>query len=201
MKFELCSNFPWIRQHKSQSSNMGSGCLLGTNDVSVQCFPLLSSLANNLLECTEFLSSHQPATFLSHFSTHDQLLPFRLSAMSCWSHTEASGFSVGELCCSPKIAPLWPLGAHPELAHTGWNKLSCWLRWCGHRARMRQFALELPVQSREYYLLVRTPDWETVGTAQTLPLLFGRILGKMVLNPIFHMLKGGRKYFPRGGRC
>lgn len=150
MKFEFGSNFPWAWQHKS--SNMGSGWLLGRNYVSLQCFSLLSSLANNLLQRTGFLSSHQPASFRSLFSAHDQLLFFPLSAVSCWSHPEASWFSLGELCCAPKPALLWPLGHTQRLEQAGTN-FFCWSRWCGHRARMRQFALELPVQSRECYLL------------------------------------------------
>lgn len=65
-----------------------------------------------------------------------------------------------------------------------------------HRARPRQSAVKLSVWPREYHLLSRAPDWETVGTAPALPLVFGRILGKMDPNLVFHLLKGGWKHFP-----
>lgn len=192
MKFELRANFPWAWQHKG--SNMGSGWLLGTNYMSVQCFPPLSSLANNLLLCTEFLSSHQPMSF--------QLLSFLLSAMSCWSHTEASQFSLAELCCNPKTAPLWPPWAHPEVAHTGWKEfiLLVEVMWPQSQDEAICPGVTSPVQG-----MLSTGQSSRLGDCEHSPNsafgFFGRIWGKMILNCIFHLLKDRWRYFPRGVRC
>jgi len=73
-----------------------------------------------------------------------------------------------------------------------WNHLLLSVRrGRGPRAWPRQSAAKLSGRSREHYRLGRAPDWETVGTAPALPVVFGGILGKMDPNPVFHLLKGG----------
>lgn len=162
MKFELCSNFPWAWQH--ESSNRGSAWLLGTNYVSVQSFPCCLLLP---IICYSTQNSCHPISLPPSKVISVPMISFCLLPSLQWAAdpTQKHLSSLWESSVNPK-QPLCDPWGHTQrlLTQAG--------TWCGHRARMRQFALELPAQSREYYLLVRTPDWETVSTAQILPLVF-----------------------------
>lgn len=122
------------------------------------------------------------------FSAHWAVLP-QLSVPS-----QCLWCCVGDLHCCP-AGPVFPL-------YLPWAAASRHHKYPDLASGTQDLMSHLPLTLHDCdYLLVTTPEQDTVGTAQTLPLVFGRVMGKMVLNSIFHLLKGGWKYFPRGVRC